>query len=210
MEFPRARILVFTKAPVPGQVKTRLMPRYGAIGAARIHAKLARRALAIAAGERLAPVELWCAPHARHPFFLGCRRDYGVILRRQTGSDLGRRMEYALATALRDADYAILIGTDVPSVNGAVLRMALAALADGHDAVLGPTEDGGYGLIGLRRRCPPLFRAIAWGTPSVLAATRLRLRRARADWVELAPLWDVDHPADVRRYQRFYGNDSVV
>ena len=71
-----------------------------------------------------------------------------------------------------------------------------------HDAVLIPAEDGGYVLIGLRRYLPTVFEGITWSTPQVLAQTRERLRAAGASWTELAPLWDVDEPADWQRLQK--------
>jgi glycosyltransferase A (GT-A) superfamily protein (DUF2064 family) len=83
----------------------------------------------------------------------------------------------------------------------AELRFALTALQTGRDAVLGPAEDGGYVLIGLRRTNPMLFQHIAWSTSRVLPATRQRLRRAALDWAELPLGWDVDHPKDIRRWR---------
>ena len=94
--FPSARLLIFAKAPVPGQVKTRLAGRLGPRGAAELYKKLLRRTLAMAAAARLCPLELWGAPDARHGFFIACQRDYGVRLRRQSSGDLGRRIHHAL------------------------------------------------------------------------------------------------------------------
>lgn len=201
-EFPDARLLIFAKAPVPGRVKTRLAGRLGARGAAELYKRLLRRTLGIARAARLCPVELWCAPDARHGFFADCRRDYGVRLRRQRGGDLGRRMNHALNRALAGKAYAVLIGGDCASLGAAELRQALARLAAGTGAVLGPAADGGYLLVGLRRPCPALFRGIAWSTPTVLAATRRRLDRAGLAWMELPAGWDVDTPADLRRLRR--------
>jgi rSAM/selenodomain-associated transferase 1 len=204
VEFPDARILVFAKAPTPGKVKTRLIPRYGASGATALYRTLLRRTLADLQRARLSPVELWCAPNSRHSFFAACRRDYGVTLRVQRGADLGRRMDAGLTEALERGPYALVIGGDCIGLTPADIRQALAVLAEGRDAVIGPAEDGGYVLIGLRRPCPSLFRGIAWGGTGVLASTRRRLRQSGLRWAELPPRWDVDRPADVRRLrQRF-------
>lgn len=199
MRFPQANLLIFAKAPLPGQVKTRLAGKLGQIGAARLYQRLLRRTLRLASQATLCPAQLWCAPDTRHGFFRNCRRDYGISLRRQQGADLGQRMHHALNLVLRVAPYAVLIGGDCPSLGAAELDRALTALAAGRDAVVGPAADGGYVLIGLRRPCAPLFRRIAWGNATVLAATRRRLQRAGLDWVELPPGWDVDRPADLRR-----------
>lgn len=217
MEFPEARLLVFAKAPVPGRVKTRLAGRLGKRGAADLYRRLLGHTLALATGVRLCPVELHCAPDTRHGFFRACRRDYGVGLRIQARGDLGRRMERALARCLRRSPFAVLIGGDCVSLGVRDLASALAALAAGYDAVLGPAEDGGYVLIGLRRPCPALFQGIAWGGPQVLAATRRRLQRTGLRWLELPVGWDLDRPADLRRWGRGHQSknasspkDSVV
>lgn len=200
--FPAARLLIFAKAPVPGQVKTRLIPQLGGVGAARLYRRLLYRTVAVATAAALCPVELWCAPDLRHGFFLACRHDYRLTLHRQQGRELGERMHHALSRALRRSQYAIVMGGDCPSLGRAELHTALAALAAGRQAVLGPAADGGYVLIGLRRPRGALFRGIQWGSAAVLAATRRRLRRAGLDWAELAPGWDVDRPADVRRWRQ--------
>ena len=203
MRFPQARLLIFAKAPTPGQVKTRLAGKLGRIGAAKLYQRLLRRTLRLASRASLCPVQLWCAPDTRHGFFQRCRRDYGIELRRQQGADLGQRMRHALNIVLRQAPYAVLIGGDCPSLGEMELRAALTALATGRDAVLGPAVDGGYVLIGLRRPNGALFRRIAWESSAVLAVTRRRLRRAGLDWMELPPGWDVDRPADLRRLDRW-------
>ncbi len=200
--FPACRLLIFAKAPIPGRVKTRLAGRLGPRGAAALYEKLLRRTLAIADAARLCPIELWCAPDARHGFFIACRRDYGLRLRRQCGDDLGRRMNHALSQTLNQGGPAVVIGGDCASLGGAELREAFQQLAAGSTAVLGPAADGGYVLIGLNRAAPALFRNIAWGTSTVLDATRRRLRRAGLNWAELPTGWDVDTPADLRRLRR--------
>lgn len=200
--FPDARLLIFAKAPVPGRVKTRLAQQLGIRGAAELYKKLLRQTLMIARTARLCPIELWCAPDARHSFFVACRRDYPVRLRRQCAGDLGRRMNHALNRTLADGNDAVLIGGDCASLGAAELRAAVDLLVAGQNAVLGPAADGGYVLIGLRQRCPVLFQGIAWSTPTVLAATRRRLRRAGLTWAELPTGWDVDTPTDLRRLRR--------
>lgn len=202
-QFPNARLLIFAKAPVPGQVKTRLAGQLGRRGAAELYKKLLRRTLVIARAARLCPIELWGAPDVRHGFFIACRRDNGVRLRRQCGNDLGQRMNHALnRTLAKKGRSAVLIGGDCASLGVTELREAFHQLATGSAAVLGPAADGGYVLIGLNRPAPALFRGITWGAPTVLAATRRRLWQAGLNWTELPMGWDVDRPADVRRLRR--------
>ena len=190
-----ARILVFAKAPVPGEVKTRLVPALGARAAAELHARLARRTIDMAVAAQVAPVEIWCSPDDAHPFF----RALELPLRIQRGRDLGERMANALCDALSARRFAILIGTDCPSMTGEYLREAAGRLAGGEDAVLGPAEDGGYVLIGLRRPEARVFQRIPWGSAQVLAATRRRLVGLGLRWHELPCLWDVDRAEDLAR-----------
>jgi hypothetical protein len=193
---------VFAKAPQPGRVKTRLVPRLGRSGAARLHARLVERAVRTALAARLGPVELHCAPRMRHPFFAALARRYGLRLRAQGPGDLGERMHRAFTRVLRDADSALLVGSDCPELRAADLRAAARALRRGADAVLAPAEDGGYALVGLRCARKALFEGIAWGGPLVLAQTRARLRRLRCACTELRTVWDVDRPEDVARLAR--------
>jgi len=191
-----ACIMVFARAPVPGQCKTRLIPVLGEQGAAQLHEKLVRRALAAACEALPAAVELWCTPDGTHAFFAACARDYPIALQRQGEGSLGQRMQRAIAQALRDHGRAILIGSDIPALDAAYLASAAAAL-DQAPAVFGPAEDGGYVLVGLRCEAPALFEGIAWGGPLVMAQTRAQLVRLGIAAIELATLRDLDRPEDL-------------
>lgn len=197
MRYPNGRILVFAKAPVAGAVKTRLISALGEEGAAALSARLIVRTLDMARGCNAAPVELHVSPDVRHPFFRALPDAPPLSLQR--GDDLGERMHAALATALADADFAVLIGTDCPAMDCNYLQQACAALAEGHDAVLGAAEDGGYVLIGVRRPVPALFDGVEWGSGRVLEQTRQRLVGLGWDWLELPTLWDLDRPEDLAR-----------
>lgn len=192
-------VAVFARAPVAGSVKTRLAGLLGPDAAASLHAGLVRHALSAAAQSRLGPVELWCTPDERHPFFDRCAADFGAALRRQEGADLGERMRKAFDSA-RSSPRLVLIGADCPALDAAHLALAAAAL-DSHDAVITPAEDGGYVLVGLSRPVAGLFDGVPWGGAAVMARTRERLAAARATWAELPTLWDVDRPEDYVRLQ---------
>jgi rSAM/selenodomain-associated transferase 1 len=198
MNPPRSHLLVFAKAPVPGQVKTRLVPTLGARGAAELYERLTLHALATALKSGVGPVDLWCTPSTEHPFFKRCAKDLQVTLHRQVEGTLGWRMAHAIQTTLERTAPAILIGTDCPSLTQDDLIEAATFLQD-FDAVITPTEDGGYVLIGLRRASIILFDGIAWGTKEVLQETRRRLRTLGWQWQELPERWDVDRPEDVER-----------
>ena len=193
---------VFAKAPVSGQCKTRLIPVLGAEGAAILHQRLVRHRLAAAqAWQQAMPnarVELWCAPDAQHPFFAACARDFGVILRTQSGPDLGARMWLALCGAVARGERPVLVGTDCPWLTIEDIAAAFTAL-DTADAVYAPAHDGGYVLVGLARAVPELFAGIAWGTGRVMSATRKAAQRAYVRTAELRTLPDLDTPADLAR-----------
>lgn len=151
-----------------------------------------------------APVELWCAPDTRHPFFLACRRSFGVRLRRQPGGDLGRRMALALARVLAEgASAAALVGTDCPALAPSDLHNAFAALERiGSDAVLQPSTDGGYVLIGARRMERRALAGVAWSSGRELEQTRRRFMRMGLRWKELPRRADLDTPGDYWRSRR--------
>ena len=178
-------IIVFARAPVPGQAKTRLIPRLGAWGAARLHLRLIRHALRTARAARCGPVELHLT--RRHSLFRGARL--------QRGRDLGERMHHALARH----PGAILIGTDGPELRAADQRRAARWLRGGCEAVLAPAEDGGYALIGSRFSRMEWFQGIEWGGPRVYAETVKRLAGYR--WRALRTLWDLDRPQDLERFR---------
>ncbi len=173
-------VLVFSRAPVPGRVKTRLVPQLGDWRAARLHARLTAHALRVAKAAACGPVELHDTA-------------------KQRGADLGARMHHALAYALRRHRAAIVNGSDGPALRPGDLRRAARLLAGGCDVVLAPAEDGGYVLIGARRVSPRLFSGVDWGSSSVFEQSVARLAALGYRWRALRRLWDVDRPEDLQR-----------
>mgnify|MGYP006170812589 FL=1 len=202
MKYSDARILVFCKAPVPGEVKTRLIPALGDQGACDLHIELATHILDVVQAAQLAPVQLWCAPDTNHAFFT---ERHEVSLYQQTGQDLGERMHRAFVSALADpgVNRVILIGADCPTIDDNYMDTALGKLED-HDAVIGPAEDGGYGLIGLTKPNADYFQDITWGTGTVCEDTCRRFNKADINWAQLPRIWDVDRPEDVARWRQMH------
>ncbi|HEX9392685.1 MAG TPA: TIGR04282 family arsenosugar biosynthesis glycosyltransferase [Usitatibacteraceae bacterium] len=193
-------LIVFAKAPVPGEVKTRLIPALDAEHAAMLHAALTERALATALDSDADLIELCCAPDDSHSFFQSCAEDFEIELTLQGGGDLGERMLRVLERALSEFAGAIIIGADCPALTAKHIDAAAAALAK-HDIALTPAEDGGYALIGARRTHPDMFKDISWGSGSVLEQQRHNLKACGLRWHEMETLWDVDRPADLPRLQ---------
>lgn len=200
-QYPDTVLMIFCKAPVPGQVKTRLSPPLTAAQAAGIHIELSETTLKRATQDRLCPVQLWCAPSIDDDFFSASAAAYGLALRQQQGSDLGERMHRAFESALATYSHALLMGCDCPSLTGADLKQAVTALRQDHDLVLAPAEDGGYVMIGLNRPCPELFTDMPWGTSQVLEQTRARIKQLHFRHHELEEQWDVDTVEDLARYR---------
>lgn len=192
------RLIVMAKAPVPGAVKTRLVPALGEAGAAALAERLLAHAVAQAVAAACGPVELNIAPDAAHPSVARLSAEHGLQLSVQGEGDLGARMQRALERALAHGESACLFGTDAPAIDAAMLREAAVCLAI-HDAVFVPAFDGGYALVGLRRVAPSLFADMPWSTSAVMARTRERLGAAGLRWAELPPVHDIDVPADLQR-----------
>lgn len=178
----KSALIIFAKAPIAGQVKTRLCPPLTPDEAASLHGSfvldtLERSKTAIAKHRLPLDRYLACAPSARHVFFKILEERHGVKLLDQTGEDLGARMAHAYSTVFSSGyKQVLLVGTDVPSLPLETYRDALAVLAD-HDLVLGPACDGGYYLVGLKRPAPELFADIPWSTDRVLDLTRQKADR---------------------------------
>lgn len=194
----QVQIAVFAKAPVPGLVKTRLIPALDAAAAARLQRQMTRATLAGALQAELGPVTLWCAPDTQQRFFRALHKTTGVHCRPQPEGDLGQRMLSAFEWHCRHSPL-LLVGTDCPALQPSHLRAAAKALLAGADAVFHPTEDGGYALIGLHQAQPCLFTNMPWSTAEVMQETRTRASSGGLRLCELETLWDVDLPSDLPR-----------
>jgi rSAM/selenodomain-associated transferase 1 len=192
------QIAILAKAPIAGWAKTRLIPALGAAGAARLQRQFTRQAVHTAQTAALGPVTLWCAPQVGHRFFRALQRTSDLRCRAQPDGDLGERMHSAFRLHCADSPL-LLIGTDCPALRPEHLHRAAEALGGGADAVFIPAEDGGYCLVGLRQPQPALFLAMSWSHDGVMSETRRRAAALGLTLCELAPLWDVDLPADLAR-----------
>ena len=195
-------LIIMTRYPRPGRVKTRLIPALGPQGAARLHGRLTARVAAQAralaarrplrllvshAGGNREEMEAW----------LGAGLEYWP----QPTGDLGQRMHQALALALeQEAPAAMLVGSDLPDLDAALLARAFDLLREAL-LVLGPAQDGGYYLVGLTRPAPGLFEPLPWGGPRVWEATLARARELGLAPALLPVLRDLDSPEDLAHHQ---------
>lgn len=200
MKHPDTIVLIFSKAPVVGQVKTRLVPYISAEQAARLHAELTHDRLQMCTAAALCDVELWCSPDSQHPFFIDCVRRYGIRSRTQAGDDLGERMANAIRRRLVHYSKIIIIGADAPALQSDTLESVIAALDDA-EVVLVPAEDGGYVLLGATRYREGMLASVPWGSERVLASTVRNLERLQMQHRLVGECWDVDRPEDLVRYK---------
>lgn len=191
-------LIILAKAPIPGQVKTRLCPPLSDDEAASLYGSMVMDVL-----ERCKPLRefdryLSCAPTTDHPFFKTMEARFGVQLWEQIGSDLGERMNHAVATAFgKGYQKVLVIGTDIPTLSGQTC-LTTSNLLKNHDVVFGPTPDGGYYLLGMNRPAPELFHDIPWSTPSVLSISLEKARRLGLSVGQLHPLQDIDTLEDLK------------
>lgn len=189
-------LIVFAKAPIPGKVKTRLIPAFGEAGACKIHEQLVRRVVSQACATPTFEVELHTALTSRHPFFWELRRSYSLALKSQVEGDLGKKMQMAIRQGLKTYERVIIVGTDWAAFDVDTVSAAAHAL-NNNDYVFVPAEDGGYVLVGASKDDSTPFRGIEWGTDKVMAKTESSLRRQSLSYELLPASWDVDHPNDV-------------
>ncbi|MFT6188342.1 MAG: rSAM/selenodomain-associated transferase 1 [Oleispira sp.] len=197
----RVEWIVLTKAPIPGLVKTRLIPALGKQGACDIYLQLLARlegTLKKLVGKTHCQVALWVAGDASHHAFKTWS-DLATFYPQPEHGDLGVRMAMAVNSALARGCQPILIGVDVPDLDEAYLLNCLEVFAV-HDVVISPAEDGGYGLLGMKQFYAELFVNKAWGTNTVFSETKSGLLKLNIHTAYLTKVWDVDELADVERF----------
>lgn len=191
---------VVAKRPANGHTKTRLCPPLDGETAANLYEGFLADTIELM--QQTPGVERAIAflPAGAEPYFRHLAPDF--TLTPQQGDDLGARLDNLLAAALADgAGQAVVIDSDSPTLPACFLEDAFAALDAGADVVLGPTEDGGYYLIGLAQPQPRLLREVSMSTPTVLQDT-LALAHALGLKTALLPSWyDIDSVADLIRLQ---------
>ena len=209
----KKRLIIFTRYPVPGKTKTRLIPALGEQGAADLHSRLAEYTLLnlltlgwdqsleigiyYSGGDRLL-METWFNPIISS--FLTNNPNLNInplSYHPQFGEDLGQRMQGAFEDGFKhQIEKIIIIGTDCPDLSPHLIEEAFVAL-NCQDVVLGPASDGGYYLIGLSQSFPMLFKHIDWGSDRVLTQTKEIIKQEKLSVYDLPVLTDIDRPDDL-------------
>ncbi len=198
----RRTLVVMAKAPIPGEVKTRLCPPLDGRQCAQLHESFVLDTLEKASAVPDAELVISYAPAGMLSFFREAAPDAdGYLL--QKGKDLGKRLWHCLERVCEPGRAVVVIGADSPTLPVRCLELAFDALASGRvDVVLGPVSDGGYYLIGMTFPYPELFEGINWSTPEVLDKSIERTAELGLDWYLLPEWYDVDTPADLTRLKK--------
>ncbi len=197
------RLIVFARYPTPGKAKTRLIPALGPQGAADLQRRMTEHVLErvgeFARGRHIS-VEVHHDGGSTRLMNYWLGREFRY--RRQGKGDIGARMAHCFRETFADGtERAVLIGTDCPGITPDIVHDAFDSL-DRNDVVVGPANDGGYYLIGLRRPVPELFVGIPWGTDAVIKDTLLTAKKLALSIHLVKTLGDVDNPEDLPIWER--------
>ena len=190
-------IIVFAKAPVPGNVKTRMIPAVGRGGAVKLQKNLTEKTMSVL---KDFPVVIYSD---REDLFISrLAEKYGVEIRLQQGEDLGERMRNAIKAELQNSKKVLLVGIDCPEHTRKDIEAAFERLDD-HEAVFIPAVDGGYVLVGVKEDIPEIFSDISWSTSVVMEQTLQKIGQRKV--FLLPPKHDIDNPDDLEFVpRRFY------
>lgn len=191
-------LIIFTRYPEPGKTKTRMIPALGAEGAAKLQRRMTEATLAQAQKlqtSRPVAVEVHFAGGDRQLMQAWLGSDLTCCP--QGEGDLGQRLASAFQASFAGGMTGVVtIGIDCPDLDAGILAEAFEKLKT-FDLVLGPAQDGGYYLIGLRRLVPELFVGIDWGTSQVRQQTVDMAETLDLAIAFLPLLNDIDRPEDL-------------
>ncbi|PHS70058.1 MAG: hypothetical protein COB22_08415 [Cycloclasticus sp.] len=189
---------IFAKAPVVGQVKTRLAVDVGSEKACAIYKQLLTNTLNNAVSKHW-PTEIWCSPDVQHPYLQSLGKQHHTQLKTQSSGDLGERMLLALQAGLTRAEKVVLIGSDCPVISVDYIQAAFDAL-DTSDVVFGPVEDGGYVLVACKHAGEQMFTNVEWSCAETLKQNITAIKKVGLKQDQLSTLWDIDTVNDWQRW----------
>jgi uncharacterized protein len=194
-------LLIFVKNVVKGHVKTRLAKDIGEERALEIYRLLLQQTLNVAAGAE-ASKEVWYSSYIENEDEVNEKVHKKKL---QQGDNLGDRMKFAFNNAFSNGfEKVVIIGSDCPELTSELLNEAFRLL-DQNDVVIGPSEDGGYYLLGKSKYEPGLFDGVQWSTQNVFRQTIEKAVKKSLTVTLLQPLNDIDTLEDLRKSRFFYG-----
>jgi len=191
-------LCLFTKKPIPGFAKTRLQSDCSAAVAANIAEELIRASVELVVANWSGNVQLWAWPDIDHNVFRDVARRHSIQLKSQVPGNLGDKLWYALDAGVAEHGAAAVMGCDVPHCPPSVLRHAYTAMRVGKN-VLGPSADGGFYFLGVKKSDRTMFQNVAWSAPNVTAKLLERLRALGIEIdVTLPVIRDIDTWSDLK------------
>jgi hypothetical protein len=199
-------LVVMAKAPRAGEVKTRLIGALTAAEAAAAYTNFLRDTFVLMEAVRdkreTRQIVLCYTPEGAEEAFENIERE-GSLMLAQRGGDLGERLTNCFTDLFElGFDSVVIIGGDSPTLPEEILVEAFASLTNENEVVIGPAEDDGYYLVGMRKLQAKIFEHIPWGTSGVLAATKARASEAGVKLTWLPAWYDVDTPEELERLKR--------
>ena len=203
-------IIVFTRFPVEGKVKTRLAKNMGnkfAVSFYRVCAEHTFKEL-LKVKETGSEIFLFCSEgNEIEQVMKWAGNDFNYYS--QQGNDLGLKMQNAFETVFKKGyKKAIIIGTDAPDVSMNIVQSAISVL-NNYSVVIGPANDGGYFLLGFKSKLIDLFSGIEWSTGSVFDNTIEKLNHSKTNYFMLDELTDIDTLEDLRNWLKHYKGDAA-
>lgn len=190
----RKLLVIMAKASTPGNVKTRLAPVLDESGRSALNRAMVSDSVARFSAPN------WDTRIALSGQPVDGDVPDGIPWHAQHGADLGERMLHAVATGVADGYGAIiLVGSDHPTLPAEFITAAFDVLEEPRSIVIGPSEDGGYYLLGMNGLYPTLFNGMDWSHSDVFTDTVERAGQTAADLSVLPHWYDVDQPADLER-----------
>lgn len=187
----------FTKLPLAGRTKTRLIPALGAEGAARLHESFLGDTIETLLGIQGVDICLFVDGDPEHASLREVRGLGAMVGLRQAEGTLRERLEAAFAYGSAQSEPMVILGSDSPTLPENLIRAAFESLRE-NDVVLGPASDGGYYLIGARPGLAFSLDGVRWSTHQTYADTVDAVRRASLRVGSLPPWYDIDTPEDLR------------
>lgn len=195
-EGPAPALILLAKSPIPGQVKTRLMPELSAHDAAEVAAALIRASVRLAVHAWTGPVFLHGWPDLDHDVFNDLAESTRIQLGVQIEGGLGEKISGAICSHTAKGIPTAVMGCDIPHCPPCQLQLAGESLKAGRN-VIGPGTDGGYYLIGLQNCQPGLFSGISWGGVDVFPKTMALAAALGIEFTVLDTLRDIDDYRDL-------------
>ncbi len=212
---PDIPLYLFAKAPVPGQVKTRMQPELTGAGAAELALTMLEQSVNKIKAHWPGSLVLTVSPGAEHDCFRDLQDRYRMDIEIQTEGDLGQRISHVLEKAIRESGCGAVMGCDVPHISGEILSQVYTRLSE-QDNIVGPTVDGGFYILGLHESRRGIFDQVSWGSDQVFSQLLANLHSLDMNIHFCRKLRDIDTWSDLcwlagedPRYQKFVHTDGA-